>query len=1318
MNVIQLVGKFLGDQIARIYEKIGLHTGDSSIHRTSAEIRVEITEGDIPSEIARQTEVERALAGKVDKIDGKELMPSPGEGLSREYYLNASGQWEKISSDALVITMTVSEDQQHFSLDENELGAYLKAYYGIDSYEDVRNPDTVHTHIGVFLKYAPYGVKYKEDGTVDNIYTIWNFIKVTRTFTEYGIPHLMAYVSEAGDDGVVTTGYYCQIDIWDRGDGVLRPSVLYSSITSNYMASKNYVDNTKAGKSDLQAHVGNTENPHRVTKSQIGLENVENTADADKPVSKPVQQALDGIAGQLQSHAADAAIHRTSAQIRAEITDANIPRTIARDADVDTKIQAHNESGEAHADLRNALANLESGTVETGSAVYAQKLGTAADSYTKTQLDAKLNRHIKDVVYDAGHAKFTFVFEDGREIVVDTPLENTVTDGRYDNETLELVLVLVSGQEIRIPVAGMTKVYTGKDTATATTTINDAGEVSVALKTGGVDAVHLSGALLSAINSHLTSTGDTKDNIATFPDQGTRTNLASGDKHAVLFGKIKRWFSDLKTVAFTGKASDLSQDAENQLVTDTEKAGWNDKYTRAEVDTKDAGKANLVHIHSRAQITDFPAALPANGGNADTVDGMHAYEFSGLEVTAEPSTPNTIYKWKSASTPSGCYGTCLVFNPGTLNKLFITDSGNNPMYYKTAAGSWKRFAMADEIPASLPANGGNADTVGNYPVIQLGRIYPGILNNIDDASGFISSGWGVSTVGNKPGEYGTILQVSNSMKPASSGTGERYIFQLAHIHGTRNPVWRTQVNGGGWSAWETLALVRDIPTSLPANGGNADTVGGRRVAVQSVDITPSQLYNNIPVYTDAGYLNAVIFKDSWVVEDSNTISDICYRISKADGYHRWCSLARLKSVLGSMPASDVPAWAKQANKPTYNINEIYDANVVWVDAGTVNRKILIANHKPEGYISRAAIGLTNPSNRFSPVTVSAGLNDNGTAWADWTFDPITGKIFSPNNSPFAFIGETLFRNPSTEIQADTILGNSQFGFGYEKKGFPISGSFISFGGFSGDYTTQIIASYKGDKMYFRTYDGDLKKWNTWQKLALDRDALKNSGDQTLSNGRFYLNVSAPEHVMMFKNATGNIGYIGFGAYPTKDLQIMNYATNRYINIAADGKLYYNQKELATTDQINNLVTLNTSQTITGAKIFTQYCDFRAGAGNSGSDMRFKEKVRPVDEVLPGLLDLKVICYEWNKEGEQKRDTFGISATELEEKGGVFEKIVHEREDEQRTKWVEYDRVGVLALKGMQEMYHRWVAEKQEMHRELADLKAELAELRGFLHELK
>lgn len=33
------------------------------------------------------------------------------------------------------------------------------------------------------------------------------------------------------------------------------------------------------------------------------------------------------------------------------------------------------------------------------------------------------------------------------------------------------------------------------------------------------------------------------------------------------------------------------------------------------------------HTHTKANITDFPTTLPANGGNADTVDGKHASDF-------------------------------------------------------------------------------------------------------------------------------------------------------------------------------------------------------------------------------------------------------------------------------------------------------------------------------------------------------------------------------------------------------------------------------------------------------------------------------------------------------------------------------------------------------------------------------------------------------------------------------------------------------------------------------------------------------------------
>lgn len=34
------------------------------------------------------------------------------------------------------------------------------------------------------------------------------------------------------------------------------------------------------------------------------------------------------------------------------------------------------------------------------------------------------------------------------------------------------------------------------------------------------------------------------------------------------------------------------------------------------------------HTHTKSDITDFPTKLPANGGNADTVDGKHASDFA------------------------------------------------------------------------------------------------------------------------------------------------------------------------------------------------------------------------------------------------------------------------------------------------------------------------------------------------------------------------------------------------------------------------------------------------------------------------------------------------------------------------------------------------------------------------------------------------------------------------------------------------------------------------------------------------------------------
>ena len=59
---------------------------------------------------------------------------------------------------------------------------------------------------------------------------------------------------------------------------------------------KEYIDSVQ---DNLTSHEDNTSNPHRVTKEQVGLGNVNNTSDVDKPVSTAQQTEIDRIDGDI-----------------------------------------------------------------------------------------------------------------------------------------------------------------------------------------------------------------------------------------------------------------------------------------------------------------------------------------------------------------------------------------------------------------------------------------------------------------------------------------------------------------------------------------------------------------------------------------------------------------------------------------------------------------------------------------------------------------------------------------------------------------------------------------------------------------------------------------------------------------------------------------------------------------------------------------------------------------------------------------------------------------------------------------------------------
>lgn len=59
---------------------------------------------------------------------------------------------------------------------------------------------------------------------------------------------------------------------------------------------------SEAAKDSIGKHIANSDNPHNVTKKQLGLENVNNTSDADKPISNATQTVLDNISNTSLDH--------------------------------------------------------------------------------------------------------------------------------------------------------------------------------------------------------------------------------------------------------------------------------------------------------------------------------------------------------------------------------------------------------------------------------------------------------------------------------------------------------------------------------------------------------------------------------------------------------------------------------------------------------------------------------------------------------------------------------------------------------------------------------------------------------------------------------------------------------------------------------------------------------------------------------------------------------------------------------------------------------------------------------------------------------
>ncbi len=110
---------------------------------------------------------------------------------------------------------------------------------------------------------------------------------------------------------------------------------------------------------------------------------------------------------------------------------------------------------------------------------------------------------------------------------------------------------------------------------------------------------------VTGVTHKLDKDGDGKDVVVSFEEAAERVNVESGDTLSGLWGKVRKWFAGLQAVAFSGKTEDLTDDAEHRLTTDTEKARWDDTYTKQETDSKDAEALRIAKEYADNQVANL-----------------------------------------------------------------------------------------------------------------------------------------------------------------------------------------------------------------------------------------------------------------------------------------------------------------------------------------------------------------------------------------------------------------------------------------------------------------------------------------------------------------------------------------------------------------------------------------------------------------------------------------------------------------------------------------------------------------------------------------
>ena len=207
-----------------------------------------------------------------------------------------------------------------------------------------------------------------------------------------------------------------------------------------------------------------------------------------------------------------------------------------------------------------------------------------------------------------------------------------------------------------------------------------------------------------------------------------------------------------------------------------------------------------LHDKDIATADLIPTELPANGGNADTLDGLHADSFvkntsnfkpMNFEITyGDHNYPNVIDN-NIPIMPKTCNYTHIISRTRSDNSIITilsipSDYDDDIFLYQSISGAWKKIA-----------DGGNADTVG-------GKL-PGKIFYDNGMSSDLNSATKSGCYGASPDTLNTPL--STWWLVDTMNYNDQFIVQKAYTIGdaTRTPMYVRNYANNAWSNWSEIS---------------------------------------------------------------------------------------------------------------------------------------------------------------------------------------------------------------------------------------------------------------------------------------------------------------------------------------------------------------------------------------------------------------------------------------------------------------------------------------------------------------------------------